>query len=48
MSDLTNAQDRILNYFQNNKPSVIESLQPGLTIEKIEEKVKDLPFRLIQ
>ena len=48
MSELTNALDRILNWFENNKPSTIESLQPGLTIEEIEEKAKDLPFRLTQ
>ena len=48
MSELTNALDRILNWFQNNKPSTIDSLQPGLTVEEIEEKAKDLPFRLTQ
>ena len=48
MSELTNALDRILNWFQQNKSSIIESLQPGLSIEEIEEKVKDLPFRLTQ
>ncbi|MGB6295960.1 MAG: hypothetical protein WBF90_07210 [Rivularia sp. (in: cyanobacteria)] len=48
MSELTKALNRILNWFQHNKPSTIESLQPGLTIEEIEEKVKDLPFRLTQ
>ena len=48
MSELTNALDRILNWFQNNKPSTIDSLQPGLTVEEIEEKVKYLPFRLTQ
>lgn len=48
MSELTNALNRILNWFENNKPSIIESLQPGLSIEEIDEKVKDLPFRLTQ
>ncbi|MEM9926153.1 MAG: hypothetical protein AAF915_20775 [Cyanobacteria bacterium P01_D01_bin.50] len=48
MSELTNALDRILNWFQDNKSSTIDSLQPGLTIEEIESKVKDLPFRLTQ
>lgn len=48
MSELTNALNRILYWFENNKPSTIESLQPGLTIEEIESKVKDLPFRLTQ
>ena len=48
MSELTNALDRILNWFQNNKPSTIDYLQPGLTVEEIEEKVKYLPFRLTQ
>ncbi|MEL6462495.1 MAG: hypothetical protein AAFQ91_30445 [Cyanobacteria bacterium J06621_15] len=48
MSELTNALNRILNWFENNKPSTVESLQPGLTIEEIDEKVKDLPFRLTQ
>ena len=48
MSELTNALYRILSWFENNKPSTIESLQPGLTIEEIEEKAKDLPFRLTQ
>ncbi|MEO0685067.1 MAG: hypothetical protein AAFY76_08495, partial [Cyanobacteria bacterium J06649_11] len=40
--------NKILNWFESNKPSTIESLQPGLTIEEIDEKVKDLPFRLTQ
>ena len=48
MSELTNALNRILNWFESNKPSTIESLQAGLTIEEIDEKVKDLPFRLTQ
>lgn len=48
MSELTNALNIILNWFENNKPSTIEFLQPGLTIEEIESKVKDLPFRLTQ
>lgn len=48
MSELTNALNRILSWFKKNKPSTIESLQPGLTIEEIDEKVKDLPFRLTQ
>ncbi len=48
MSELTNALNIILNWFQNNKPSTIKSLQPGLTIEEIESKVKDLPFRLTE
>ncbi|BAY87135.1 PBS lyase HEAT-like repeat protein [Calothrix parasitica NIES-267] len=48
MSELTNALNRILNWFENNKPSTIESLQPGLAIEEIKEKVQDLPFRLTQ
>ncbi|MBV6621896.1 MAG: hypothetical protein KI793_02910 [Rivularia sp. (in: Bacteria)] len=48
MSELTNALNRILNWFQHNKTSTVESLQPGLTVEEIDEKVKDLPFRLTQ
>lgn len=48
MSELTNALNGILNWFENNKPSTIDSLQPGLTIEEIESIVKDLPFRLTQ
>ncbi len=48
MSKLINALDRIINWFQSNKPSIINSLQPGLTIKEIEDKVKDLPFRLTQ
>ena len=48
MSELTNALNIILNWFQYNKPSIVDALQPGLTIEEIEEKVKDLPFRLTQ
>ncbi|MEH1820035.1 MAG: SMI1/KNR4 family protein [Nostoc sp.] len=46
MSQLTDALDRILNWLQQNKPSYASSLQPGLTYEEIEEKVKNLPFRL--
>ncbi|MEM7716056.1 MAG: hypothetical protein AAF349_21205 [Cyanobacteria bacterium P01_A01_bin.68] len=48
MSELTNALNRILNWFQEHKSSTIDSLQPGLTIKEIESKVKDLPFRLTQ
>jgi hypothetical protein len=46
MSALTDALERILNWFQENKPDYPMSLQPGLTIEEIEEKVKNLPFKL--
>ncbi|OYD98753.1 hypothetical protein CDG77_04670 [Nostoc sp. 'Peltigera membranacea cyanobiont' 213] len=46
MSLLTDALDRILNWFQQNKPSYAFSLQPGLAYEEIEEKVKNLPFTL--
>lgn len=46
MSALTDALERILNWFQENKPDYAASLQPGLTIEEIEEKVKNLPFKL--
>jgi cell wall assembly regulator SMI1 len=31
---------------QQNKPSYASSLQSGLVYEEIEEKVKNLPFRL--
>ena len=46
MSLLTDALDRIQNWLQQNKPSYAYSLQPGLAYEEIEEKVKNLPFRL--
>ncbi|MHC0064574.1 hypothetical protein ACWATR_17005 [Nostoc sp. UIC 10890] len=46
MSLLTDALDIILNWLQQNKPSYASSLQPGLAYEEIEEKVKNLPFRL--
>ncbi|QLE44261.1 SMI1/KNR4 family protein [Nostoc sp. C052] len=46
MSQLTDALDIILNWLQQNKPSYAYSLQPGLAYEEIEEKVKNLPFRL--
>ncbi|WP_375510108.1 SMI1/KNR4 family protein [uncultured Nostoc sp.] len=46
MSLLTDALDRIINWLQQNKPSYASSLQPGLTYEEIEKKVKNLPFSL--
>lgn len=46
MSELTDALDRILNWLQQHKPSYVFSLQAGLSYQEIEEKVKDLPFRL--
>ena len=46
MSLLTDALEIILNWLQQNKPSYASSLQPGLVYEEIEQKVKNLPFRL--
>ncbi|MEH2120495.1 SMI1/KNR4 family protein [Nostoc sp.] len=50
MSLLTDALDRVLNWFEENDDldfAHFESLQPGLKYEEIEEKVTDLlPFRL--
>jgi cell wall assembly regulator SMI1 len=50
MSLLTDALDRVLNWFEQNDDldfAHFESLQPGLKYEEIEEKVTDLlPFRL--
>lgn len=42
MSELMQALNRILD----QRPDCISYLQPGLTYDEIEEKVKDLPFRL--
>ncbi|MEH1922553.1 SMI1/KNR4 family protein [Nostoc sp.] len=50
MSRLTDALDRVLNWFEEHEDldfAHFESLQPGLTSEEIEEKVTDLlPFCL--
>lgn len=46
MSTLTSALDRILNWLQQHDPKTVASLQPGLTLEEIEEQVKILPFRI--
>ncbi|MEH1969991.1 hypothetical protein [Nostoc sp.] len=50
MSLLTDALDRVLNWFQDHEDlefAHFESLELGLTYEEIEEKVTDLlPFRL--
>lgn len=51
MSSLTNALDRILNWLEQNLLSEyisVEVLEPGLTLEEIEERVADLPFCLSQ
>ncbi|GBE92369.1 SMI1/KNR4 family protein [Nostoc cycadae] len=46
MSELTDALDRVVNWLQRHKPLYASALQTGLSDEEIEEKVKDLPFRL--
>jgi hypothetical protein len=46
MSVLTESLDRILNWLQQHKPEYASGFLPGLSLEKIEEKVKVLPFRL--
>lgn len=51
MSSLTNALARILNWLEQNLLSEyvsVEVLEPGLTLEEIEERVADLPFCLSQ
>ncbi|MBD2301112.1 hypothetical protein [Nostoc sp. FACHB-190] len=46
MSELTDALDRIFNWLHQHKPLYASALQSGLSYGEIEEKVKDLPFRL--
>lgn len=46
MSLFAESLERILSWLIKNNPELALSLQPGLTREEIEEKVRNLPFRL--
>lgn len=46
MSELTEGLDRICARFANYTPHCIRDLNPGLSLEEIEEKIQDLAFRL--
>lgn len=46
MSELRDSLEKILVWQQKNRPEYASQLQPGLTEEEIEEKLKDIPFRL--
>lgn len=45
-TSLIQVLERILCWFQANKPNIAQSLQPGLSREQIEAQVQVLPFRL--
>jgi cell wall assembly regulator SMI1 len=46
MSVLIEALERILAWLLTNQPSYALALQPGLTYDQIQEKIKGLPFKL--
>ncbi|MGB3756978.1 MAG: SMI1/KNR4 family protein [Rivularia sp. (in: cyanobacteria)] len=46
MQRLTNALDRISNWMQQYRPEFVSLLQVGLKAEQIDDKLKDLPFKL--
>ncbi len=46
MSDLRDSLDKFLAWQERNRPEYASHLQPGLTEEEIEEKLKHIPFRL--
>lgn len=48
MSDLIEALNRILNWLQQNHPSDVELLEPGLSKAEMEEIIEDLPLQLPQ
>ena len=48
MPILKNALERIFHWFQENYPTAISSLAPGLSSSKIDEKLSDLPFQVSQ
>ncbi|MFW6295894.1 MAG: hypothetical protein ACOC04_01755 [Halothece sp.] len=45
-SPLSQALEKILNWFREHKPSYLSSLQKGLTEEEIKNRIKFLPFEL--
>lgn len=45
-TSLMQVLERILSWFQANKPNIAQSLQPGLSREQIEAQVQALPFCL--
>lgn len=46
MSNLRDSLENILAWQERNRPEYVSQLQPGLTEEEIEEKLKHIPFRL--
>ena len=46
MSKLKQSLEKILAWQKINRPEYAAKFQPGLTEEEIEEKLKDIPFRL--
>ena len=46
MSNLRDSLENILVWQERNRPEYATTFQPGLTKEEIEEKVKDIPFKL--
>ncbi|MEO1761945.1 MAG: HEAT repeat domain-containing protein [Cyanobacteria bacterium J06629_18] len=46
MSKLRDSLEKILVWQERNRPEYATTFQPGLTEEEIEEKVKDIPFKL--
>ncbi|MGB3758504.1 MAG: SMI1/KNR4 family protein [Rivularia sp. (in: cyanobacteria)] len=46
MSNLRDSLENILAWQERNRPEYASQLQPGLTEEEIEEKLKHIPFRL--
>lgn len=46
MNKLRDSLEKILVWQERNRPEYATTFQPGLTEEEIEEKVKDIPFKL--
>ena len=48
MSALTDALNRIIAWLQQHSPNCVSGFVPGLSVEEIEEKLGELPFRVPQ
>lgn len=46
MSQLTDSLNQIKTWLEENCPQAAESITPGLSLQEIESKIKDLPFSL--
>lgn len=46
MSELTNALERILNWWREHKPADAALFKPGLKLAELQEKLHRLPFQL--